>query len=185
MDENNRYYTMIGSRETPQHILDVMIKVASKLTLQGWVCRSGGASGADTCAELGVSLGAPLSGRMEIYLPWEGFNGRSANNRGYIDVSKMSSRFDAAKIAESIHPNWGACSRGAKGLHTRNIYQILGKDLQTPSEFVIFYAIPVGNNGQVKGGTNTAVQLGINNGCRVSNLYDKVTLQQTLDWLGG
>ena len=38
-----KVYTGIGSRETPEEILEFMKEIASKLEELGWICRSGGA----------------------------------------------------------------------------------------------------------------------------------------------
>jgi len=172
---------MIGSRETPTDILELMVKVASKLASSGWCVRSGGANGADQAAEDGCLR--KLCGRMEIYLPWEGFNGKSANNRGYINTSKMKNFKDAAIIAEATHPAWGYCTRGARGLHTRNVYQILGKGLRTPSKFVLCWAKPTGVGDNCKGGTGTAVKLGINHGVSIINLHHEYNIKRMIKFL--
>ena len=172
---------MIGSREAPQHILDLMIKLASKLAKQGWIGRSGGANGADQCLEDGVC--GILSSKVEIYLPWEGFNNKSCDNRGYINTPRLKNYTQAALIAENTHPNWAACSRGARALHTRNVYQLLGLDLNTPSKFVVCWAKPTGDGDNVKGGTGTAVRLGINYGVEIRNLYNKDVLDKVIKYL--
>lgn len=46
----SKHYTMIGSRSTPEDIMKLMERLAYKLASQGWVVRSGGADGADSCA---------------------------------------------------------------------------------------------------------------------------------------
>ena len=40
------YYSGIGSRETPEHILNIMHHIGAYLATQGWVLRSGAANGA-------------------------------------------------------------------------------------------------------------------------------------------
>lgn len=147
----NKHYTGIGSRRTPAHILQDMTKLGSYFSEQNWVLRSGGADGADRAFEQGVRLGKSA----EIYTPWEGF----AKYSDHIIIgSKLSTYNQAEDIAKDIHPAWDKCSRGAKALHTRNIFQVLGSDLNTPSKFVIFWAEET-HNGNVKGGTRTAVEL--------------------------
>ncbi len=61
-------YAGIGSRETPAEILMYMTRIASFLESKGYTLFSGGASGADTAFEIGVSN----SGNKKIFLPWEG-----------------------------------------------------------------------------------------------------------------
>ena len=67
-----RYYTGVGSRKTPGAIFDLMGEIGRNLAIDGYVLRSGGASGADTAFEQGCDL---HEGMKEIYLPWKGFSG--------------------------------------------------------------------------------------------------------------
>lgn len=175
-----KYYTMIGSRETPDSIQQLMIKLASKLSKQGWIGRSGGADAADKCLELGCQESPET---MEVYLPWNGFNKCYSNNIGYIDTPKLSTYQTALCLAEELHPNWAACSRGAKGLHTRNCYQVLGKDLKTPSRFVVCWAIPTGQGDNCKGGTGQALRLAIREGVEIINLYHDKNVRRIIDWI--
>jgi hypothetical protein len=178
-----KYYTMIGSRETPEDVLGLMGHIAGKLAGLHWTGRSGGANGADSALEEGCSR--KLCSSMEIYLPWDGFNGRSSDNRGYINTPRMSNYTQAQTIAEATHPAWERCSRGAKALHTRNVYQLLGKDLATPSKFVICWAKPTGVGDNCKGGTGTAVKLGIANGVEIINLYHQHNVERMIKFLEG
>lgn len=173
-------YTLIGSRETPDDILELMEEIAVKLNSQGWVVRSGGADGADTCAE---QQHAYEDWRMEIYLPWNGFNGRSNLKLGYIDSARLETYGTAQGIAEDLHPNWEACSRGARALHTRNVFQIMGKDLDKNSKFVICWAIPTGDGQFVKGGTGQAVRLAITLGIPIFNLYHEEVVERLTKYL--
>lgn len=49
--------------------------------------------------------------------------------------------------------------------------QILGKDLKTPSKFVLCWAKPTDDKGNVKGGTGTAVRLAIYMRIDIINMY--------------
>lgn len=176
-----KYYTGIGSRNTPEPILELMRKIGYKMALMGYTLRSGGATGADTAFALGhddaerarrdrslacwsvTTRECPYE--AEIYLPWEGFNGQTTEQYGRYLMTNPK----AQEIASSIHPAWNKLSKGAKALHTRNVYQVLGQDLNTPSTSVIFYAEPQGNS--VKGGTRTAVELAKIHGVPVFNLW--------------
>ena len=183
------YYTMIGSRSTPDDVLGLMTELAYKLALWGWVGRSGAADGADTCLEDGVhdflcTKDKQAKDYIEVYLPWKDFNGRSSSvARGFYTLSDLANRGKAETIAETLHPNWNACKQGAKKLHTRNVYQLLGQDLNTPSRFVICYAEPKGKDGNVKGGTGTAVKLAIDNGIDVFNMYLPEHRKRIEDWI--
>lgn len=116
-------YTGIGSRETPEQVLAIMAKIGRYLAEKGWVLRSGGAEGADSSFEAGCD---GVNGLKEIYVPWQGFNGRTG-----IVVTHP----DTAILAAKYHPAWDRCSSGAKKLHTRNIPQILGEKSANPGRY--------------------------------------------------
>ncbi|CAH9014820.1 putative DprA-like protein [Vibrio phage 249E41-1] len=183
------YYTMIGSRSTPPDIMELMVKFAEKACEFNYVGRSGGADGSDACLEQGV--GSYLNSceenypehYMEIYLPWKDFNGRDSFGGGYYTLPWIDNKEQATQIASETHPAWDRCSQGAKSLHSRNVYQLLGQDLNTPSRFVICWAEPKGEDGHVKGGTATAVKLGIDNGAEIINLYHEDQRKRVEDWI--
>lgn len=50
----SKYYTGVGSRKTPAHIMEIMRDLGRKLCSEGWGLRSGGASGADQAFEHGA-----------------------------------------------------------------------------------------------------------------------------------
>ena len=61
----------------------------------------------------------------------------------------------AFEIASKYHPRWNYLSQGAKFLQARNSHQILGWDLNTPSDFVICWT----KGGKGQGGTGQALRL--------------------------
>lgn len=163
------YFTLVGSRDTPEDSCEILEHMAAYLAIfkGDWIGRSGGANGADSALETSL-LKVPHM--MEVYLPWTNFNDRVAGRRSHwIDTPKLTNYQEAMLIAEDTHPAWDRCSRGARALHTRNVYQVLGKDLNTPSKILICWAVPTKDG--VKGGTNTAVQLAKKYGCHILNIY--------------
>lgn len=152
------FYTGIGSRETPEDILFKMKKMAYNAAMNGHILRSGGANGADLAFETGCDM---HDGLKEIYLPWKGFNG-SSSTLYYIPEK-------AFEIASEIHPAWDKCSPSVRKLHARNILQVLGQDLNTPSEVVICWT----KDGQYIGGTRTALMVAKLYSIEIINLYGK------------
>lgn len=153
-----KYYAGIGSRKTPDYILQLMKEIATKLESRGWTLRSGGAEGADDAFESGCT-------RKQIYVPWNGFN-----NRDLI----FSIPDNAYKLAEEAHPNWKALSQGAKTLMARNCMQVLGKDLNEPSKFVLCWTpdgcVSHATRSYRTGGTGQAITIADKAGIRVFNL---------------
>lgn len=157
------FYTGIGSRETPEEVLNVMHAIAVSLWRSKWTLRSGGAAGADTAFERGAG---PMS---VIYLPWRGFNGRW----GMVNTVDKPS-LAAYKMASDIHPAWQSLGAGAKAMHARNCHQVLGWTLEEPSQFVVCWT-PDGcedesTRAKSTGGTATAIVLASRRGIPVFNL---------------
>lgn len=139
-----KYYAGIGSRDTPNNILQIMQSIGATLATQGFTLRSGGANGADKAFEIGCDS---VKGSKEIYLPWKGFNN---NTSKYYNVSS-----EAIELASKFHPAWNNLTKPVQLLMARNCYQVLGLDLNTPVEFVICFTY----KGKGLGGTGQAIRL--------------------------
>lgn len=153
-----KYYAGIGSRETPSAICAAMVRIASELASSGFILRSGAADGADAAFELGASA-------KEIYLPWLGFNGHK---------STLLPSKEAFIMAEKFHPAWHKCSSAARKLHARNCHQVLGKDLNTPSEFIICWTKDAAGGG----GTGQAIRIAKAHNIPVYDLADPAILKK-------
>lgn len=171
-----KYYSGVGSRNTPDNICKVMENLAFALSQDAWVLRSGGADGADMAFQKGAT-NSFSEVVPEIYIPWKGFNGLEHNpSEGIIGVHNSSLREKAYSIASEIHPAWDKCSSGAKTLHLRNVFQVLGKDLETPSKFLVCWAKPTKDG--VSGGTNTALKLAKMHNIPCFNLYFEEVIER-------
>lgn len=144
------YVTGIGSRSRPIHIRDMIENIMSKISASS-VIRSGAASGCDSDFE-------DFAISKEIFLPWKGFN----NNDSQLYLENMNPLIveDAKQLIKVVHPAYNKLSGAALKLHIRNAFQVLGKDLTSPSSMVICYT----PNGEVVGGTATAI--------RIARLFD-------------
>ncbi len=151
--DNFKYYTGIGSRKTPPEILSLMSKIAIFLSENKYILRSGGASGSDTAFSKNID-----DNKKQIFLPWKGFN----NNWDH----KYPIMTDALRLAEEFHPAWERCSNGAKKLHARNCFQVLGYDLKTPSEFIICWT----SGGKLVGGTSQSLRISKEYNIKIYNL---------------
>lgn len=163
MMTEERHYTGIGSRKTPDHILKFMTNIARYYQRLGFVLRSGGADGADTAFEDGVTPvhdGTRLVAPKQIFIPWRGFNG---HYDGYLPTDK------SFEIAAKYHPNWNKLKPGPRKLHARNVHQVLGKDLESPTECVICWT----PDGRFTGGTGQALRIAADYDVPIYNLYFK------------
>ncbi|ATS94074.1 hypothetical protein P13BB106kb_p090 [Pectobacterium phage DU_PP_V] len=167
------FYTGIGSRETPISITDHMSDIAVELYHLGFWLRSGRAKRADYAFQRGAEYAAKDTRvyRQEIYLPDTSFE-KQFGNIGAILPSKFDNYEDAEYLVSTIHKAGDNLRGFARRAHTRNMYQVLGQDLNTPSRFLICYAKPEGKT-RVSGGTNSAwVLAGRNNVPRYNLWYD-------------
>lgn len=173
------HYTGVGSRETPDKILEVMCDLASKLAENGWTLRSGGAQGADAAFQEGCER---AGGGKEIFVPWDGFQDLSHDpDNGFYIIRDHSVINKAESIVSKIHPAWDRLKRGAKALHTRNAFQVLGATLDTPSKMLVCYSEVVGSS--ISGGTRTAWELAKISGVACVNLFITEELERVNRYL--
>jgi len=140
------YYTGIGSRETPLEILNIMEQLGNIFSTN-YILRSGAADGADKAFE-------KYANKKDIYLPWKSFN--NSNSQLY-NISPKA--FELA----SVHPYWNNLKPAVKKLMARNVHQVLGLGLDTPSDFLICWT-PDGAStkeevNQKTGGTGLAITI--------------------------
>ena len=164
-------YAGIGSRETPDYVLWLMDRIGTHLAQQGFTLRSGGALGADLAFEGGCDR---VAGPREIYIPWSGFQHRTPlkDARGFVQAYVGP---QALALAEQFHPAWERCSRGARALHARNGYQVLGARLNDPVNFVICWT----RNALGGGGTGQALRIAQANDIQI---YDLASPKARTHW---
>ena len=153
-------YTGIGSRQTPQHILESMFLIGAQLAESGWTLRSGHADGADLAFEEGC---LSANGDMEIFVPWYGFNAAPNNDNRYIRPKVTEG---LAEFTSQYHPAWEKCSDAVKLLHMRNACQVFGLGGDEPTDLVICWT----KDGKDSGGTGTAIRMALAHDIPVFNL---------------
>lgn len=169
------FYAGIGSRSTPPQILNLMTHLASKLESLGYVLRSGGAAGADTAFESGVSDPA----KRQIYLPSHSFNQKNAGQGGFIDASSLPHWQQALATVNQFHPAPDRLSGFARSLMARNAMQVLGGAMNEPSKMVVAWT----PGGQITGGTGQALRMAQAYQIPIRNLGNPETLQNVLRFL--
>ena len=146
-------YTGIGSRKTPENVQEVFTIISLVLEEKGFIVRTGDADGAD-----------------------HSFRKKTKNKKVYTANDAKKKDFH---IAERIHPNWQACSEYAKKLHTRNLYQVKGDNLDEPSEFLLCWT----KEGKPIGGSRTAIVYAQENQIPVFNFGDHKQLEKFIKFL--
>lgn len=156
----SRYYTGVGSREVPPEIGKLITEIAVKLEELGFTLRSGFAPGSDTYFAKKVK-------NKEIFIPWKNFGE---------GIVPKETEF-AHNLLKEVHPAYDRLSQGALKLHLRNVNQVLGKNLNEPSQFLICWA-KMDNQGIPIGGTRTAWMIAQKYGVPCFNLERKEDLER-------
>lgn len=140
----DKFYTGVGSRETPHDVLQLMTYTAKKIDELGYTLRSGGARGADYAFE-SASNNHAIYSVSKKHIPISGKPNIIPNLEPYRElVSECCLHYKKIK------------NQYVKDLHTRNICQVIGHDpLEIiKSDFLICYTF----NGEYIGGTTTAIR---------------------------
>jgi len=156
------FYTGVGSRKTPIHIMAIMKAIAEKHAALGYILRSGGAPGADVAFESG------------------------AGEKKNIFFAKHATK-EAMAIAKTYHKAWDRVGDYARKLHGRNAFQVLGKELNSPSRGLICWTKDGCQCHEarsiVTGGTGTAISIADAYEIPISNLGDGEQLEKWRKWV--
>lgn len=194
------WLTGVGSRDTPEDIRLIMRLFAGVTYSMGYGWRSGGAAGSDEAFEQGVLThphyrpGTCLDDlTLEIYLPWNGFEPIPGSGlkkyqdfaKGYIDSSKLPAWGEAQELATFVHPAGDRirARRGVFALHSRNMFQPLGRDLHSPSKYLYLFAQPAKDGKHVEGGTRSAHYLATYHRIPTINFYHDEPRIRTVEFL--
>jgi predicted NAD-dependent protein-ADP-ribosyltransferase YbiA (DUF1768 family) len=132
-------YAGIGSRQTPPEVLKQMTEVAKQLESKGYTLNTG------------ITFGGKEEGADKAFSD-------GATNKNLFSPEKQGSRAKEQTIANEMHPNPSALTQGALKLMARNTNQIFGDNLDTPVDFVLFYAKETAGI-RPQGGTGQAVEM--------------------------
>lgn len=171
-----KYFTGIGSRQTPADVLELMTKTAIYLREEGYYLRSGHAAGADRAFELGAKENSI------IYLPWEDFGQKPYKEDPGMEV--LGHKVCNKQLWERYHRTYlqsrnirsAYDKESFKMLHGRNVAQVIGTaqhifDVLSVSKFVICYC--EFKDGEPQGGTATAFKLAHALEIPIFNLWKK------------
>lgn len=176
-----RPYAGVGSRSTPDEVLETMATVARHLGNSGWTLRSGGADGADFAFDWGAGLS---SGYREIYLPTRGWHGKKGPQyHTFPDRALAAAKKAWAPYAErtGVAP-WKNLKPLTRKLMARNVCQVCGPRLNRLANFVVCWTPDGACNGEEttpdSGGTGMAIRVASRAGVPVFNLKRKSHLKR-------
>jgi hypothetical protein len=148
-------YAGIGSRKTPDAVLKEMVNIASKLEERDYILRSGGAKGADSAFEGGVT--DPKN--KEIFT--------------VDDISDDSWTYEVASklVPLNIKRSFATWKPYTRKLIARNVMQILGRTQSLPVRFVICWCPTNNYQDSSGGGTAYALRLAIQKDITIFNMF--------------
>lgn len=154
------FYTGVGSRKTPEKIKHLMSAIAIYLESIGKVLRTGDAVGADG------SFRTPAHNK-EVY---------KAN-----DATSKS-----IEMAAEYHPVFNTLGEYARKLHGRNSFQVLGRELDMPSELLVCWtpdgATTHAERSRDTGGTGTAISIADKETAGYTRIYNLSRDDHRLLW---
>ena len=174
--ENAKTATLIGSREPPERIASIAIKIGRALSDRGIFAYSGGAPGMDSHFMFDYS-----PERRRIILPENGFNGLYSNGKDIIDYTEYDT-YKAADEATKVAGHFDNQSEWTQRRYARNSMQVLTENLDKPTDFVLFWAVE--KDFCVKGGTAIAARLARLYKVPTFNLWNQKVLDEVCDTLG-
>ena len=121
-----------------------------------------------------VKTGTALEERIQVFLPWDNFNGYATWRGPYVHVDIP---IGASLLAEKYHPNYNKLKDSTKKLMDRNTLQILGKRLNDKVDYVVCYT----SDGKASGGTGQAMRMAESYEIPIYNLFYKESYAFCMD----
>jgi hypothetical protein len=151
-------------------MLEEIESLSERLARLGWVLRTGASPGADQAFYRGARHGG---GRVELYLPWPGFEEDSWRDARAPEVSVLAQPSRPAyELGAHFHPDWAQLEDSARDLLARDAHEVLGADLRSPVERVVCWTADGSLDGTGAGadGTRQALRIAHHNQITVSNV---------------
>lgn len=172
INKKKKYMTFVGSRKTPKQCIEQGIQLANKCVAQGYILRSGNAQGFDQ-----IVSSLPVASR-EIYLPYTGFGEPCGYGKTTYTIQESHPQYQKAlQLVYQFHPLGNRLNPLQLRYLVRDVFQVLGQDLQTPSEAVVCWTPDGAQKGKdcthLTGGTAMAIRIADAYGIPVQNLNAK------------
>ena len=118
-------YTIHLNPNFPAQKLDELCAIVKRFSEFGYTLRIGGGNEHEVALE-------PHAQRLELYLPWKGFNQRE---------SKFSYNSESAKkLAALFHPGFEQLNYPIQAFIARNVRMMVGSNLKSPTLALIVYS---------------------------------------------
>lgn len=151
-----------------------MVRIGKAFSEKGYGARSGGAIGSDTLF-------------LQEYDPKLTIIYRPDDRPGCVNVKNHENYYEFELIASRVHclgsgVGWEFMPIGHQELHARNVPQVMGLNLKTYSDLVVFCANE-NHRGTVSGGTATAVKIARSLNIPTINIMNDEQRKKLCQWL--
>lgn len=166
-------YTVTANREIPQEPMNIIIDLIKELEGRGYTMRTAGREGPEDTFDKTAT-------KKEIHLPWRGFMDKE---------SKFSFTSENAKVlAGQLTPSFEGMKPGLQTILASDVKTILGKELRSPTLFLITWSEDGAETMQEKTSRTGNVGLAIALACKLKipifNLGKPNSLQRLRQYLG-
>lgn len=161
----------IGNRNIPKEASSKLFDLGRLIAERNYLGLSGNSNGSDEFFAKGVNSVNPSL--MNLYLPWNSFNKNFILPENKVRLLSKEDKAKCIAIASEHHPNWSACSFGAKSCLARNVAIV------TDANVVFCYSDPNSKSG----GTKHAVRIANAYQIPVYNLFT-LSLEDCISALG-
>lgn len=168
-------YAGIGNRTITDEVYYHILNISRRLDQLGLLLATGDAVGTDHAFACGSS-------HKEIFHPsW--YTGPTSDSSHIITDPVLLQ--EARRLGKEFHPGWDRMKFEHQELHARNGFQILGKDLKSPSKFLLAYTRDgaTTKTGNKTGGAGQAIRIANAYGIPVINLKNEGSLYELKDLL--
>ncbi len=167
-------YTIHLNPNFPAQKLDELCAIVKRFSEFGYTLRIGGGNEFEMALE-------PHAQRLELYLPWKGFNQRE---------SKFSYNSESAKqLAALFHPGFEQLNYPIQAFIARNVRMMVGSNLKSPTLALIVYsedgATKLQDIGQKTATARTVITLANYLRIPVFNLANENALASIVAYLTG
>lgn len=167
-------YTIHLNPNFPAQKLDELCAIVKRFSEFGYTLRIGGGNEFEMALE-------PHAQRLELYLPWKGFNQRE---------SKFSYNSESAKkLAALFHPGFEQLNYPIQAFIARNVRMMVGSNLKSPTLALIVYsedgATKLQDIGQKTATARTVITLANYLRIPVFNLANENALASIVTYLTG
>lgn len=126
-------FTSYG-QQLPKDMAAQAAQIGKELSDLGWTYRGGYEEPGLMTMDIAVNKDS-----REIFVPWQGFNKGRHKHEGVLVCHCLETHLSAIEMAQQAYPTFKEETTEIQMYWVRNIYLLLGENLDKPTDLVIYY----------------------------------------------